>query len=386
MKTLLQCVAVLLVVAAAVGQESVPKTSWSSFRNGPEQRGVATSSLPDDLELLWDFKSPDGWLSTAAIVDGRVYAPALEGYVYCLDLKTGKEIWKYRSIKNPDPKKFAAGFKAAPTVTKDAVYVGDEDGFFHAIDRKTGKGKWVFETGAEIAGGAAVYKGNLLVPSHDASLYFVDPAGKEVWHFETQDRINCSPALAGDFTFVAGCDEHLRVIDLNKRKEVRDVPLGSYLIASPALHGDILYVGAYVGEVAAINWKTGEYVWRYKTDREMEFHASAVVTEDSVIVGGHDKIMHCIDRKTGERRWIFETKARINSSAAAVGKRLFFGSDDGNVYGLSMKTGKQVWKFTAGKDVSAGVAVGDGCLVVGSSGGNGRLYCFGKKSKPAKAK
>ena len=64
----------------------------------------------------------------------------------------------------------------------------------------------------------------------------------------------------------------------------------------------------------------------------------------------------------------------------------FFGSDDGNVYGLSMKTGKQVWKFTAGKDVSAGVAVGDGCLVVGSSGGNGRLYCFGKKSKPAKAK
>lgn len=368
-----------VVCSAAFAQEKVPKTSWFSFRNGPEQRGVATSPLIKKPELLWELKSPDGWLSTVAIVDGRVYAPALEGYVYCLDLRTGKQIWKYRSIANPDPKEFAAGFKAAPIVTKDAVYVGDEDGFFHAIDRKTGKKKWIFETSAEIAGGATIYNGNLLVPSHDANLYFVDSKGKSVWNFETLDRINCAPALAGDFTFVAGCDEHLRVIDLKKRKEARDVPLGSYLIASPALHGDVLYVGTYTGEVVALNWKTGEYVWRYNADREMEFHASAAVTDELVVVGGHDKIMHCLNRKTGKPVWTFPTKARINSSAAIVDDRVFFGSDDGNIYGLSLKTGKQVWKYTAGKDISAGVAIGDNCLVVGSSGNNGRLYCFGEK-------
>lgn len=360
-------------------------TSWSSFRNGDQQRGVATSKFGKKPELLWDLKSPDGWLSSAAIVDGRVYAPALEGYVYCLDLKSGKEIWKYRSIKNPDPKKFAAGFKAAPTVTADTVYIGDEDGYFHAIDRKTGKGKWKFETRAEIAGGAAVFGKNLLVPSHDGSLYNVSPEGKEVWNFETQDRVNCSPAIADGFTFVAGCDEHLRVIDIKNKKEIRGVPLGSYLIASPALHGDVLYVGTYAGEVVALNWKTGEFVWRHKFDRDLEIHASAAVTDDVVLVGGHDKIMHCIDRKTGKPRWLFKTNARINSSPAVVDERVFFGSDDGNIYGVSIKTGKEVWKFTAGKDVSAGVAIGDGCLVVGSSGTNGRLYCFGTREAESKS-
>lgn len=378
--------------AAAIAHDTVPPSSWDSFRNGDEQRGVAGSKLAQKPELLWELKSPDGWLSTVAIVDGRVYAPALEGYVYCLDLRTGKEIWKYRSIEDKDPKKFAAGFKAAPRVTKDAVYVGDEDGYFHAIDRKTGKKKWVFETNAEIAGGAGIVGKNLLVPSHDASLYWLvinttNPKGEQAFSFETQDRVNCTPAISGNFTFVAGCDEHLRVIDVKQRKEIRDIPLESYLIASPALHGDVLYVGTYTGEVVAVNWKTGEFVWRYKGKREMEFHASAAVTDDFVVVGGHDRIMHCINRKNGKPHWTFPTKAAINSSAAIVDNRVFFGSDDGNIYGVSLKDGKEVWKFTAGKDVSAGVAIGDECLVVGSAGNNGRLYCFGTKDqvgKPAK--
>lgn len=367
----------LLLSLPAAAQEK--DTGWSSFRNGDQQRGIATTTLSAKPELLWEKKSPDGWLSTAAIVGDRVYAPALEGYVYCLDLATGREIWKYRSIESDDPKEFAAGFKAAPRVTADTVYIGDEDGYFHAIDRGTGKKRWVFETAAEIAGCAAIFKNNLLVPSHDASLYCLNPSGELQWSFETMDRINCSPAVAGNVTFVAGCDEHLRVINIAEGKEQLDIPLESYLIASPAVFGDVLYVGTYTGEVVAVNWKTGEFVWRYRCDREMEIHASAAVTEEVVVVGGHDKILHCIDRKNGEPRWKFPTRARINSSPAIVDSRVFFGSDDGNIYGVSLRDGKEVWKFTAGKDVSAGPAIGEGHLVVGSAGANGRLYCFGDR-------
>ncbi len=366
---------------SCAGQTRVAAEGWTSFRNGPEQRGLATTTLTENPQLLWEKKSPDGWVATVAIADGRVYAPALEGYLYCLDLRTGREIWKYRSIESADPKKFAAGFKAAPRVTADAVYIGDEDGFFHAVDRKTGRKRWVFETNAEIAGCAAVVGENLLLPSYDASLYCLNPRGEVVWTFETMDRINCSPAISGNYTFVAGCDEHLRVLDFKKGEEVRDVPLGSYLIASPALHGDVLYVGTYTGQVVALNWKSGEFVWRYKGQREMEFHASAAVTDDLVLVGGHDKTMHAIDRLKGTKRWTFPTRSRINSSAAVVDSRVFFGSDDGNIYGLALADGRQVWKFNAGKDVAAGPAIGEKCLIVGSSGSNGRLFCFGQPSK-----
>lgn len=372
----------VLAGSSTTTAQTLSKTGWPAFRNDAKQTGVATSRLTPKPKLLWKFPSPDGWVSTVAIVGDHVYAPALEGFVYCLDRRTGKVVWKYRSQE--DPKEFADGFKAAPRVTHDAVYVGDEVGTLHAIDRKTGQGRWKFETGGEIAGCAAIIGKNILIPSHDAHLYCLDEQGKVVWKFETLDRVNCSPAIAGDVTFVAGCDEHLRVIDLKKGKELRDVHLESYLIASPAVVGDELYVGTHTGEVVAVNWKTGKFVWRYRAEREMEFHASAAVTREVVLVGGHDKLLHCIDRRTGRPRWTFPTRAAIDSSPVVVDDRVFFGSNDGNIYGVSIKTGKQVWKHNAGKDILAAPAIGEGCMVVGAAGTNGRLYCFGSEQPEQK--
>ena len=108
----------------------------------------------------------------------------------------------------------------------------------------------------------------------------------------------------------------------------------------------------------------------------MPFHASAAVTDELVLVGGHDKAMHAIDRLSGKRRWHFATRARIESSAASVGDRVFFGSGDGNIYGLKLTDGSEVWKFNAGKPVNAGIAIGEGCMVIGEDSQNGRLRCF----------
>ena len=109
--------------------------------------------------------------AAAAIVGDFVYAPALAGNLHCLDLKTGKEIWKYRSIEDPDPKKFAPGFKAAPLVTTSMIYLGDEDGVLHALDRETGRKVWAFASDAEIAGCVAQFEDKLLLASHDSFLY-----------------------------------------------------------------------------------------------------------------------------------------------------------------------------------------------------------------------
>ena len=187
-----------------------------------------------------------------------------------------------------------------------------------------------------------MYQNALLLASHDAFLYCLGRDGKERWKFQTNDRINCSPGVAEHFTFVSGCDEHLRVIDLTSGDEVRDVPMESFLIASPAIVDDMLYVGSHAGDVAGVNWKTGDIRWVYKGERDMPFHASRAVTDDLVLVGSHDKNFYAIDRLTGEGRWTFATRARIECSAAVVDNRVFFGSGDGNIYGLSLTDGKEV--------------------------------------------
>lgn len=357
------------------------KDNWVSFRNGNAQQGVAHSSLPDELEVLWKVTAVDGFPATATIVDDCVYVGSLSGDFLCLDLETGDQKWARRSIESEDPKDFAPGFKAAARVTADSVYVGDEDGVLHALDRATGELRWQLQTDAEIAGTPAVVGDRLIIGSYDSFLYCVQQVdGEVVWKFQTDDRINCSPAIAGDYTFVAGCDEHLRVINIKTGKQERDIPMNSYLIASPAIWQDKLYVGTYASEVVAVNWQAGEIEWRFRDERrEFPYHASAVVTKDRVFVGGQDKLMHCLDRSNGEQLWSFPTRSQINSSAVLVGDRLFFGSNDGNLYGLNAKNGKQVFKLNLGRDVTASPAVGQGKLVIGAEGNNGALYCLGKR-------
>ena len=364
-------------ILSATDTRSDSSTGWLSFRATPDQRGVALSTLPLQPKLLWELKSKDGWVGTCGIAGDFIYAPALEGYLYCLERKTGKVVWKYRSIESSNEDEFAPGFKAAPLIAANTVYVGDEDGILHAVDAETGVNQWRFETGAEIAGGAAFWNNRLILASYDSFLYCLSVTGKELWKFQTRDRINCSPAIADHFTFVAGCDSQLRVIDIEDGTETLAVNMNDYLIASPAVVDNFLYVGSHGGVVTALNWQSGEVLWRYEGRRQFSIRASAAATDELILVGSHDKLMHAIERNTGHTRWTFPTGARIECSAAVVDTRVFFGSGDGNIYGVSLKEGKQIWKYNAGNPISGGMAIGEKCMVIGEDASDGRLLCFG---------
>lgn len=382
--SLLIASAFVLFANLAIAEDAAVKKSnsdWPSFRNNDQLQGVAGSSLPEKLEELWVLKTENGIASTAAIVDGKVFIGTIDGTVLCLDLKTGDNIWTYTSVENPKKDEFLPGFRSSAAVSKDSVMIGDEEGMFHCIDRSNGKLKWKFETGSEINSSPTITGDNVIFGSNDNSLYCLNvKTGKKVWDFQTEGYVNCAPAIAGNLTFVTGCDEHLRVIDINTGKQTAVMPLQTYLIASPALVGDMLYVGTQSSEVLSINWKTMLKGWTYKDDtRNFPYHSSAAVTEKFVILGGQDKQLHCIDRKTGENIWKARVRSEVNSSPVIVDERIFVGCNDGFLYEFAIADGKQLNKFQVGRPVTASPAVGNGCLVIGSDSANGKLICYGKK-------
>ena len=356
------------------------KTSWASFRHDLSQTGVASTKLPEKLEKLWEVTLGDQIVATAAIVGDFVYVPCLSGELVCLERATGNKLWAYKTVENVAPNTFAPGFKSSPTVTADAIYLGDEDGVLHAINRQSGKGLWKFTTGAEIFSSAAIYEEKIIFGSYDNFLYGLNMDGSLAWKYGTQGYVHCAPAVADGVTFIAGCDEHLRTIDVKSGEQRHELKLETYLIASPAIVGDFLYVGTYASEVVAVNWKTQTVAWRYRSKHgEYPFHSSAAVTEKYVVIGGRDKYIHGIDRETGKGVWTFPTRNRVDSSPAVVGDRVFVGSNDGNLYELNIADGKERWKFNAGQPISAGPAIGEGVLVVGSESRDGKVYCFGQK-------
>lgn len=69
-------------------------------------------------------------------------------------------------------------------------------------------------------------------------------------------------------------------------------------------------------------------------------------------------------------KWKFPTGNRIVGSAVIAGRIVYFGSDDGNVYGLDSETGGQIWKTKTRGPVSGTPTVVNGTVFVGSYDGN----------------
>ncbi|MEZ6052523.1 MAG: PQQ-binding-like beta-propeller repeat protein [Planctomycetaceae bacterium] len=368
------------VEAVDEGNTPVDLEGWTSFRNGPQQLGIAHTTLPDELELLWEYEAPDGVTASPAISQGRVYAGIVGGNVFCLDLKTGELIWSYRSIESADPDEFAPGFQAPVTITDELVLCGDEDGVMHAIDRETGDKRWVFPTGGEVVGGMTIVGEHGIFGSHGGKLYRLNLSdGSVVWEFETRGPVNASPTVGENFTFVTGCDQPImRVVDIGSGEQHSEVPLDGLLIATPALVGDVLYFGTDSGTVYAIDWQAKQTVWSYTDpNRQFEIRSSPAVIDDLVIIGSRDKHVHAINRLSGEEVWSFATRAGIDCSPVVCGDRVYFGSRDKNVYGLTIADGQEVWKQNVRQSITASPAVGEGHLVIGTDESDGRILCFG---------
>jgi outer membrane protein assembly factor BamB len=385
-RTFLQSTAALSLAATYSNRTAhaatTPADEWTTFRNGPQLLGVAQSKLPDKLEQLWEVATPDGVVSTPVIRGGNVYVGTLVGYLLCLELATGKELWRYRSIESKDEKEFAAGFASPIGIAGDRVFAGDEDGTFHVVEAATGKKIWSVATESEIVGGPSFLDDQVIFGSHDGRLYCLKQAdGANVWTFETQGPVNATPTLAGPYTFITGCDKPiLRVVDTATGKQHAEVPLDELLIASAAVVDDILYFGTDAGSVIALDWKNKKRLWTYSVpNREQQIHSSPAILGNTLVIGSRDKHLHAIDRTTGKGLWTFPTRAKIDGSPVIVGDRVFFGSADKFMYGVSLKDGKEVWKKSIGQGIAGSPAVASNRLVIGSETSSGRILCFGAK-------
>ena len=372
--------ATFLILVLLLGIANITSGNWVSFRSNPQLTGVADSKLPDNPQLLWTFQAGDMIESTAAVVDGTVYIGALDGILYAIDAETGKKRWTYQTNSS---------IKASPAINDGVVYFGDGDGVFHAVDINAHAMKWQFQTEGEIISSANFAGDRVLFGSYDGFLYCLNREnGELVWKFETEGYVHGTPGVwtepesgsgnAKDFAIVTGCDSYLRVINIDDGIQTQQVELGAYIAASPAISQNRVYCGTYGTEILGVALDTGEIAWRYRhPKRQFPFFASAALTEDTVIIGGRDKMVHALSRETGEPIWTYTSKSSIESSAVIAGTRVFLGTTRGLFIALDITTGESVWEFATGSSIVASPSVSDGKIYIGTE--DGILYCFGEK-------
>ena len=358
----------LFISSSVVFGQDTPADNWSQFRGNHHLTGVSQSRLPANPRQLWSFEAGDAIESSAAIVGGTVFVGTQKGELVALSLENGALYWRF-STGSPIG-------ESSPAYSGGVVYIGDSSGWINAINATNGQKLWAFKTGSEIKSSPVVVGDRVLIGSYDQTLYCLSTRnGSVLWKVRTEGPVHSTPSIADGLAYVAGCDEVFRGIRISDGKEVVTVSSGAYTGASPALRGGYAFYGTFDNEVLMVNLKERRIDWRYEhPQRKFPFYSSAAVTNDRLVVGGRDKLVHGIST-AGKGLWTFATRARVESSPAISGDRVFVGSNDGRFYALNLGTGAKVWEFNAGSAISASPAIANGRIVIGSH--DGRLYCFG---------
>ena len=197
--------------------ESCSAGDWAAAPRQRRRRPASSDEkLPDKLVDPVGVQDEERRRRGGRHRDGVVYAGSADKRLYAidLDLKTGPGRSGRRSFGHP------ARFDS-PGYKDGKVYIGDDDGKFYCLDAADGSVLWTFETEGQITAAPNFDGDNILIPSHDSTLYCLDKDGKKIWDFRIEGPIYGGVAVADGKTFLAGCDSLMHVLDVEDRQGAR---------------------------------------------------------------------------------------------------------------------------------------------------------------------
>ena len=161
---------------------------WPQFMNDPRNTGFTESTLsPSKLGLVHQVELGEIILTSPAIVGDRAYVVDQMGRAVCVDIGSGKVVWKF----NPFRKNPAGGNTSSPAVVDGKVIFGTTDGHLHLLDAKTGKNLKTFDLGWPIVGSVAATTETVYVTTVDSSVHAISLNGEKLWkydHYKLADR------------------------------------------------------------------------------------------------------------------------------------------------------------------------------------------------------
>ncbi len=381
---MLCCMAGVAIVLTA--GDPAGKIEGSKDLSGETSRGASLK------RQVWKFTPPDqsDIAATPTVVGNRVYVGVIHGdvfskfgRVYCLESyrdDSGED--KVRVIWRFDNDGKMKQMFSSPTVVDGKVYIGE--GFHEnnecnlfCLDAKTGKelwhfdtsskeenDLWGFETNSHVESTPIVVNGRVYFGSGDKGLYCVDASsGKKVWQYprpgdrRTGLHIDSNPVVVGERVYCTS----------GKSRTFENL------------------------QVFCVNATDGKLVWSKSTELPV-WGSPAVVDGRVYVGLGNGRVnlsepspkggVLCLDALDGRRLWDFdEVKDAVHTRPTVVGSLVIVGSRDGFCYALDIREGKPVWKKDLGSPTVSTPAVArgawndePGALYIAATKGD--VYCL----------
>ena len=120
--------------------ESSHPNDWPTYRHDPARSGSTGSSVPADVERLWQAEL-GGRITAPVVADGKLLVASVDTHtVHALDAQSGKLLWSYTADGRVD---------SPPTVYGGLVLFGSADGWVYCLRASDGKLAWRFRAAPE---------------------------------------------------------------------------------------------------------------------------------------------------------------------------------------------------------------------------------------------
>lgn len=334
-------------------------TDWPQFR-GPQrdnisrETGLARKWPADGPKVLWSVPVAQGYAG-AAIVGGRVYHHDYdeakgEWCVNCRNLADGKLVWQYREAREIRPNH--AITRTVPSVDGRFVFSIDPKAVFHCLDVKTGKLVWRKSLVADYkATIPAWYNGQCPLMERDrliiatgggAILVALDKAtGKDLWRTPNPDNLLMSHAsvmpatIGGVRQYLYGTLKGLLGVSATDGKLLWEFPrkFNVALAPSPVAVGEdcVFLTGSYdAGSVMVRLKKSGagfqaEPVFDMKRNEwNSEVHTPVIHKGHLFAVGKKKRGLFTCLSPDGKEVWTSEGKAAFGLGAYMMADGMFF--------------------------------------------------------------
>jgi outer membrane protein assembly factor BamB len=352
---------------------------WPLVRGDELGTAVAKSSLPNEPEVIWEYKlsSDAGFDATAVVAGGIIYVGDSAGAFHAVRLADGTAVWTKEFVDS--------SFSAGAAVVNDRVYIGDLNGVIRCLATSDGEEKWSASVESEIHAGPTPHGDNLLITCESGTLSCFSMAdGSEAWPpFKIDAPLRCSPTISHGRVMLAGCDSLLHIINADDGKQLHTIEIDGPTGATPAMLDARVYFGTESGtffaiDVADANDQPPTLAWTFQDPkRGQSIRTAAAINDQVVVFGSQGKAIYGLNPANGELKWTVPTRSRVESSPVIAGKLVVAATTAGKIYLLDVATGESIWEYDAGGGFTASPAVVDGRIILGNT--DGTLYCFGAK-------
>ncbi|MFL5835678.1 MAG: PQQ-binding-like beta-propeller repeat protein [Solirubrobacteraceae bacterium] len=213
------------------------------------------------------------------------------------------------------------------------------------------------------------------------------PPFKTIWAIQTRDLVEFPPVLAHRRLFLLKNNGTMWALGANNGHLVWKRKVGAQAAASPSVAGGVVYAVVLKrlhrvpkGRVAAYTQRRGRLLWSRPLRSRSE--SSPVYANGMLFFGAEDGTVYGLNARNGHIRWTYRAPGAVKSGLALRNGILYFGDYSGHVQAVRASNGHKVWSaktsgakfgFSSGQFYST-PAVAFGRVYLGNT--DGFVYSF----------